>query len=92
MATTVSTNPNLSRYEIHVDGELAGFSEFADRDGTTTFTHTEVDSRFAGQGLASTLIRSALDDARTRGSSVVPQCDFVAAFIGKHPEYADLLA
>jgi len=39
-----------------------------------------------------TLARGALDSARERGLAVVPSCPFVASYITKHPEYADLVA
>ena len=52
----------------------------------------QVDEAYSGQGHAGTLARSALDDARSRGLSVVPSCPYVASYIEKHPEYADLVA
>jgi uncharacterized protein len=53
--------------------------------------HTEVAEKFGGRGLASALIRSALDTVRERGGQVLPYCPFVKAFIQKHPDYADLV-
>ena len=57
-----------------------------------TFVHTETESEFQGHGVASTLVREALDDVRARGLRVVPQCPYVRSFIDDHPEYQDLLA
>ena len=51
-----------------------------------------VDPAFEGRGIGSQLATFALDDARARGLAVVPRCPFFAAFIGRHPEYADLVA
>ena len=62
------------------------------RPGEVVFTHTEIDPAFEGHGLGSTLARAALDDARSRGESVVPRCQFIRAFIDRHPDYADLVA
>jgi predicted GNAT family acetyltransferase len=74
------------------DGEVAG-SAFYEVDGTViTFTHTEVSPVHEGKGVGGTLVRAALDDVRGRGLRVRPQCPFVAAWIDKHPDYADLLA
>jgi predicted GNAT family acetyltransferase len=43
-------------------------------------------------GIASTLVRRALDDAQARHLPVLPACPFVATFIERHSdEYADLL-
>jgi predicted GNAT family acetyltransferase len=56
------------------------------------FTHTEVDPDHEGEGVGSTLVRGALDDARRRGMPVVPRCPFVRAWIERHPDYADVRA
>jgi len=56
-----------------------------------TFVHTEVPQALAGQGVGSKLIRGALEMVRAQGLKVVPQCLFVWAYMGKHPEYNDLL-
>jgi predicted GNAT family acetyltransferase len=91
MSSKVTDNSTESRYELHVDGALAGFAEYRLKDGSVVFTHTEIDPGVGGHGHGSTLVRAALDDVRGRGLSVVPLCPFVKAYIGKHPEYADLL-
>lgn len=95
MDTVFIDTPDKSRYELHVDDQLVGFIDYRlhhDTGGDViVLVHTEVLPDFSGQGHASTLARSALDDARDRGLSVVPSCPYVAAYIGKHPEYADLV-
>ncbi|MFG3554604.1 GNAT family N-acetyltransferase [Micromonospora sp. NPDC047557] len=92
MSTLVEDNPAKNRFEILVDDALAGFTAYLPSGEVLVFTHTEVDRGFQGKGVGSTLIRGALDQVRARGGRVVPQCPFVAAFIDKHPEYADLVA
>ena len=89
--STVRDNPQRSRYEVFLDGDLAGYSMYADRDGTRVFTHTVIDPDYSGHGVGSTLIRAALDDVRAKAMTVVARCPFVAAYIDRHPEYADLL-
>lgn len=88
---TVQENPRQSRFEVSVDGEPAGFVAYDERDGVYGLTHTEIDPRFEGQGLGSTLIKAALDDLRGRGAAVLPYCPFVKTYIEKHAEYADLV-
>ncbi|KAF0970246.1 MULTISPECIES: GNAT family N-acetyltransferase [Gordonia] len=96
-ATSVRDSASAQRYEITVDGTadgvVAGFAEYRDRvDGADTervFFHTEVADEFGGRGLATILVREALDDARARGLVIVGVCPLVAAFLEKHPEYAD---
>lgn len=92
MDTVFSDAPAQSRYELRAGDELVGFIDYLLRDGTIALVHTEVDPAHSGQGHAATLARGALDDARARGLSVRPTCPYVASYIGKHPEYADLVA
>ncbi|WP_306369827.1 GNAT family N-acetyltransferase [Nocardiopsis sp. CC223A] len=91
MATGVADAPENERYEIRVDGEVAGFAEYILTDGLITFTHTEIDPGREGRGLGGALVRGALDDVRGRGLDVLPLCPFVKGWIQRHPDYADLV-
>lgn len=87
-----SHNPSAHRYEARLDGELAGFAEYQLTDALVVFTHTEVDERFEGKGVGSALARFALDDVRAQGERrVLPLCPFIKGWIGKHPDYTDLV-
>ncbi len=88
----VENNPANSRYEISVDGVLAGFTEYYEDGDVLVFPHTQIFEAFGGQGLAAILITAALDDVRAKGRLIRPLCPFVAAFIAKHPDYQDLVA
>lgn len=90
VSVSVSRNADASRYEARVDGAVAGTCEYILDGSTVTFTHTVVDPAFEGQGVGSALARRALDDARADGLRVVAQCSFIAAYIQRHSEYADL--
>jgi predicted GNAT family acetyltransferase len=81
----------LHRYEAYLDGLLAGFLTYRLEPGGIVFLHAETEPAFERRGVASRLAGVALDDARARGRHVTPRCPFVAGFIGRHPEYADLL-
>jgi predicted GNAT family acetyltransferase len=91
MATEVRDNRDRSRFEILVDGEVAGFADYRLREGRITFTHTEVDDEHEGEGLGSTLARHGLDAARAAGLAVYPSCPFTADWIKRHPEYVELV-
>ncbi|MFE9358243.1 GNAT family N-acetyltransferase [Streptomyces olivaceoviridis] len=80
-----------NRYEILVDGKRAGLTAYRDRDAQRVFYHTEVDEAFAGQGLASQLVQEALTDVRESGKRIVPVCPYVAKFLTRHEEFADLV-
>lgn len=88
----VTDAPQRGRFEISADGRLAGFCEYTLIDGIITYTHTEVFAEFSGRGVGGTLAAAALDAARRQGLFVRPVCPYVAAFINRHREYADLVA
>lgn len=90
-AVTVADAPARKRYEATIDGRLAGFAEYLATGRLTVFTHTEVDPAYEGRGVGSALARYALDDMRERGRQVLPVCPFIKGWIGKHPDYADLI-
>lgn len=90
-SVTVSHVPERDRYEITVDGTLAGIALYRSRPGQVVFLHTEVLDGFEGQGLGDRLARGALDDVRARGLRVVPMCPFIAGYIRRHPELRDLV-
>lgn len=91
MSTEVRDNRDRARFEIREGGELAGFLQYNMRGGRLILVHTEIDDAHEGRGLASILVRSALDDIRSRGLRIVPVCPYVERFIHKHPEYDDLV-
>ena len=91
MSIEVTDHAEAGRYEVRVDGELAGYADRAVRDGVMVLPHTVVDPSFRGQGLAAELVRRALDDARQQGLDVIPSCWYVAQYIGDHPDQADLV-
>ena len=86
----IRDNAEQSRFEVMVDGHLA-HADYRLKGDIITFPHTIGPPALEGRGIASALIRHALDAARTRGLRVVAKCTFVSAYIRKHPEWADLL-
>ncbi|MCC5477744.1 GNAT family N-acetyltransferase [Streptomyces barringtoniae] len=89
-ASTVERNDVKHRYEILVDGKRAGLTAYRDRGEQRVFFHTEVDDAFAGQGLASRLVKEALTDVRESDKRIVPVCPYVAKFLNTHEEFADI--
>jgi predicted GNAT family acetyltransferase len=89
--TEVINNTEASRYEIRVDGKVAGFAEYRLRPGKIVFVHTVIGEEFEGKGLGGVLVHNALDAAREAGLTVIPLCPFVAGYIRRHPEYRDLV-
>lgn len=91
MPHAVTDNTALNRYELITDGGIA-FVKYRTAPGIRTLTHAEVPKALEGHGLGSSLAQGTLELARTQGYKIIPQCPFVAAFVGKHPEFRDLVA
>jgi predicted GNAT family acetyltransferase len=91
MGEKLRDNEAEGRYELEVDGHVA-MAEYDLEGDTIVFAHTEVPKELEGRGIAGRLVTYALDDVRKRGLKVVANCPFVARYIERHSEYADLLA
>jgi predicted GNAT family acetyltransferase len=91
VAEEVRDNPEEGWFELKVEGQTS-YAYYKTTPGIITFTHTDVPLVMEGKGIGSRLIKGALDQVRARGLKVVAECPFVATYIKKHKEYADLLA
>lgn len=86
----VRNNEAEGQYELTVNGETA-FSRYTRQGNQLIVYHTEVPPALEGHGVGSTLMRGVLQDARDNHLQIVPQCEFLAAYIQRHPEYLDLV-
>src|SRR3954451_16064596 len=91
MSRTVEDNPDQSRYELRVDGELVGWSEYRPAGDSVIVAHTEIAEGLEGEGLGSALVGETLDRIRASGKTVIPTCPFTASYIRAHQEYVDLV-
>jgi predicted GNAT family acetyltransferase len=90
MATgSVRDNKSQRRFELDVEGTVA-FANYRLAPGTVIITHTETSPALRGRGVASELVKGALELIRADGLKVVAGCGFVVDYLQKHPEYADL--
>ena len=85
-------NEVMKRFELTLEGTLALLDYVEQGENLLVFTHTFVPNELRGQNVAARLTRFALDDARQQGKKVVPQCSYVAAYMARNKEYADLRA
>ena len=92
MDTRVIDNTEQHQFELWHDDERLGVVTYRLTEGVITFVHTEVDPAHDGEGHGATLAAAVLDSARERGLRVKPLCPFIASYITRHPEYADLVA
>lgn len=91
MQIRVEHNSALERFDIFADDVLAGHADYQAAGANRAFVHTEVYSRYEGQGLAKQLIKAALDATRDEGLGVLPFCPFVHRYVSKDPEYLALV-
>jgi predicted GNAT family acetyltransferase len=91
MGTFVTDNDAASRFEITVDGELAGYLDYREHQGEYALPHTRVLPQFEGHGIGSQLVVEALQMIRERRGTVLPYCPFVPKVMRDHPELIDLV-
>jgi len=87
----LTDHPERGRYELRIDGRLAGMVEYHVRAGTRILDHTEVDPAFAGRGVGSRLAALVLEDAIGRDQPIAIRCPFLRAYLRRHPEVAERL-
>lgn len=86
----IANNAAMSQFELFTEGKIAVL-QYRIQPGRIVFLHTEVPKEFAGKGIGSKLARVGLKFASDQGLRVVPQCAFVATYIRRHREFADLV-
>lgn len=93
VSTELRHNAADTRFEIYLDGALAGYADYAETESpkVRNFHHTITFPEFRGHGVAAQVVKYALDESRAAGCSVTATCWYVDEYIGKHPEYADLV-
>lgn len=91
MEPTVRDAPEQERYELVVDGEVAGFVTYTVAGRRIVLRHTEIDPSREGQGLGGKLAEGVFAAVRERELEVVPTCPFISAYIHKHPEHVGIV-
>jgi predicted GNAT family acetyltransferase len=89
----VQRNENSGSYDAVIDGRVVGMIVYHTPSGNqrVTLSHTIVDPEYRGRGIATGLVKHALDDIRARSLKLTNYCSFVADYIADHPEYKELV-
>ncbi len=87
----VRDNQTQSRFELDVEGQIA-FANYRQTPAAIIITHTETPRALRGRGIASELVKGALELIRADGKKVIAGCSFVVDYLREHPEDADLVA
>lgn len=85
----VTHNPGENCFETTVDGKLSKL-DYIQKERNFVITHVGVHPSLRGQGVAGKIVEAGLKYARENSFRVVPMCPYAAAYIRRHPEYADL--
>lgn len=89
--TAIIDNPDLNRFELEIDGQIA-YARYR-RDGDVlVIPHVEAPPALRGTGAAGRLMQGVMERARTDGLKVRPTCGYAATWIRRHKEFHDLLA
>ena len=91
MDVTVVRNEDAGSYDAIADEQVVGRLVYQRRDDRVVVRSTVVEPRLRGQGVASTLVRAALDDIRAEGLPVTNHCWFVTRFVAANPDYAGVV-
>ncbi len=86
---TVAQASGAGRFEIHVDGDMAGLAAYVDAGSQRIFYHTQIEDAFAHRGLAARLADEALSQTVEAGLRIVPVCSYIARYVRTHHEFDD---
>ncbi len=80
------------RFVAEIEGQEARLVYHPVAEGTLDYASTFVPETLRERGIASALVRRALEYAHSQHYRVIPSCWFVKQFVERHPEYRDLIA
>lgn len=87
----LTDNAAMQQYEFDIDGQLAVIEYMKPREGVIYLTHTYVPDSLSGQGIGTELVEAVLEDVKRKELAVVPQCEFVAQYIVRHPQWEEIV-
>lgn len=93
MSPDIHHDREARRFETRVEG-FHCLLDYTLADGVSvcvmTITHTSVDPEVRGRGIASELMRVAMDTARADQWKVIPACSYADVWVTGHRAYHDL--
>ena len=88
---TVTHHPDRSRFET--DHDEPAYLEYERRgEGTIDLVHTIVPPHLEGKGIASDLVKTAFEYAKSNNVRVVPSCSYVRSWLSRHDGYEDIVS
>jgi uncharacterized protein len=86
----VRHDPVRSAFLVVEEGAESVLEYAVSGPSTVCFMHTFVPPALRGRGIAERLVTAGLSWARGEGLRVTASCSYVAAYLGRHPEWDDL--
>lgn len=87
----VQEEPERNRWAAKIDADTVGALTYQFAGGRYVLISTHVDDAYRHRGLASALVRKALDEIRPTGKKITVICPFVGDVIARYPAYFDLV-
>ncbi|MET4697936.1 putative GNAT family acetyltransferase [Constrictibacter sp. MBR-5] len=91
MTDTLIDNRARSRFELEIDGQVV-FADYRRRGTDLIIPHVEAPPALRGTGAAGRLMQAVMEQVRAEGAKVTPLCSYAAAWLRRHPEFADQVA
>jgi predicted GNAT family acetyltransferase len=88
---TIKHDQQHQMFSIKLNGGAASLQYDKPEENVLDITKTYVPESSRSNGLASLLVKHALDIAYSQSKYVIPSCSFAEDYIEKHPEYEELL-
>ena len=86
----VTHNSGMNQFETWIEGYPSKLDYI--QDGKYfVITHVGVHPELRGHGVAGKLVEASLEYVREKELRVIPMCSYAAAYMRRHPEYADLM-
>ena len=86
----ITNNTKNMQFEYRVGDDLAHL-DYRYHNDSIALMHTVVPEAFKGKGIASALAQAAFAFAKASNKPVMVYCQFIAAYLKKHPELNDQL-
>ena len=87
----LKVNDALHRLELEIDGSIA-FIQYKLTHNLLFLIHTEVPTALKGKGAGNAIVEKAFQYAKDNHYKIIPLCDFVWAYLEKHPEWNNIVA
>lgn len=91
MEYEIKHNKNENRFEALSNQEIIGVVNYYNDENVVIVTHTGVEPKYEGQGIAGALTKEVLTYIAKNDLKITPLCSYTKTYIDRHPEYQNLI-